>query len=710
MKIALLFSLLLGVLHAQTPKELDRIVRRLAPDLVDATVAVMMNGGSGSGVIVTPDGLVITAAHVTSKPGRKLTVLLADGRELPATSLGVDHETDGALLKINAPGPFPHRPHVETKTYNIGDWVIATGHPGGPIIGRPSPVRLGRISEAGTKSGFSDAITTSAKVISGDSGGPLYNLKGEVIGINSNISGSWRINKHVPLPSIVARWDALMNSESFGRPTQAQQQFDNIFDEPYADLRDRFEEALKKHASNDAEAAALLQRPRLLDPHHMQALLDRWEPDPEADKAPRYGFSLEAIAPRIKTVTPGSPAEKAGLSPGDVITSINGTPVERTTALTLKLKEGGEITLATSNGKNISIKPGEVIARRHFPQPVAGVIDMMVTDSGDGDGGPERIPAKEFQAALQELREGFSKSVLPLQNAEGRTIVSATVIHEVGQLLTKASEIEEVEGLSLNFEDKDYPVEIMAIDEEFDLALIRVNARGLVPVGWEASEPKVGQLVLTPTSRNFLTGVITQPARVAPKKGFELNHTSDKPSAFLGVTFAPESTTPVIETVEIGSPADKVGLLEGDEILEFENSPVKSIEALAEAISKRSPGEKVSLTVQRGENEITLRPILDIRPATSAGAFDRSASQRDGALSSLSARGGELSKRRNGFPKCLYHDQPLSPRLTGAPLVNLKGEVVGINIARAMRHRSLAVPTKEIDSVVSRLRREAARR
>ncbi|MFT6181547.1 MAG: S1-C subfamily serine protease [Paracoccaceae bacterium] len=710
MKFLLFSLLLLGSLRAQTPQELDRIVRKLSPDLVEATVAVMLDGGSGSGVIVTPDGLVITAAHVTSDPGKQMTVLLADGRELAATSLGVDHESDGALLKINGTGPFPFRPYVKTKTYNVGDWVVATGHPGGPVVGRPSPVRLGRISEAGTKSGFSDAITTNAMVISGDSGGPLFNLKGEVIGINSNISGSWRVNKHVPLPAIIERWDALMNSEAFGRPMQSmQQQATNLFDEPYASLRDKFEETLEKHP-DDPEADELLARPRLLDPHHMQALLNRLEPDPEAEKSPQYGFTLEALAPRIVSIVPDSPAAKAALTKGDVITAVDGEAISRTISLTLKLKSGKELTLTTSNGKTVTLKPDEVIKRAHFPQPVAGVIDMMVIDS-DEDPDTERVPAREFLSSLEEIRKSLARSVLPLKNSSGRTIVSATVIHEqAGQLLTKASEIEDIEGLVTTFNGQDYPVEIMAVDEENDLALIRIRAPGLVPVTWELKEPKVGQLLLTPTSKSFLTGVITQPARVAPKKGFELNHTSDQPSAYLGVTFSPESTSPVIETIEVGSPADKVGLLEGDEILEFEDALVKTIEDLAGRISKRVPGEKVTLIVKRGEKEITLEPILDLRPATAAGAFDRTASQRDGALSSLSARGGKLSKRRNGFPYCLYHDQALSPRLTGTPLVNLEGKVVGINIARALRHRSLAIPTERIHFIVAKLRREAANR
>ena len=708
MKSLFLLILSATLLVAQSPKELDRIVRRLSPDLVEATVAVMLNGGSGSGVIVSPEGLVITAAHVTGEPGKQMKVLLSDGRELDATSLGVDHGTDGALLQINAPGPFPHRPYVKTKTYKVGDWAIATGHPGGPVVGRPSPVRLGRISEAGTKSGFADAITTDATVISGDSGGPLYNLKGEVIGINSNISMPWRLNKHVPLPAIVAKWDALLAGESFGRPVQPQQDVRDLFNEPYAELRERFEEALAEHP-DDPEAAALLKRPRLLDPHHMQRLLDRWDPDPEAPKAPRYGFRLEPRVARITEILPGSPAAQSDLAVDDVIISANRSAIKNTTALALALRKRGTATLTTNNGKTVTLKPNEVIARRLFPQPVAGVIDMIVIEpTGDEEDLPERLPASDFLADLQAIGEPFTKSVVPLKNLAGRTLAHATVIHRVGQLLTKASEIEGLETVIATVEDRDYPVTVMATDEETDLALIRIEAPDLRPVSWEPDEPRVGQLTLTPGKRLF-AGVISQPAREAPERGFEHNHSGGKPSAYLGVTFAAGSLAPVIETVELESPADRIGLLEGDEIIAFEGIPVESIDALAELITKRSPGEKVALRLQRGDKELVLEPILDPRPSTAAGSFSRAAAQRDGRLSSLSARGGDLSERRDGFPRTLYHDQKLEATQVGTPLVNLKGKVLGINIARAMRHRTLAIPTLEIDQVVARLRDRARR-
>jgi len=711
MKFLLPFLLLITPLAAQTPAELDLIVRKLSPDLVASTVAILIGGGSGSGVIVSQDGLVITAAHVTSEPGKQMKILLADGRELPATSLGVDHSTDGALLQINAPGPFPFRPYLKTKTYKVDDWAIAVGHPGGPIIGRQAPVRLGRITEAGTKSGFADAITTTAIVISGDSGGPLYNLQGEVIGINSNISGSWRVNKHVPLPAIVEKWDALLNSESFGRSGDFQESQETPFDEPYQALRDRFEETLPKYAENDPAAAELLARPRLLDPHHMQALLDRWEPDPEATTTPQFGLILDLAAPEttVSAVIPDSPAAQAGFVKGDILLTVNGEEISNAITLARKLKAGGELILATRDGKVATLTATAVPARKHFPQPVAGVIEMIVTDSPDNSPESTHVSQREFLATLDDLRDQFHDFVLPLKNADRQTLALATVIHESGQLLTKASEVQDAEGLIAIFREEEHPVEIIGVDEESDIALLRMRIPGLVGVTWTIDEPEVGQLVLTPTGSFLIAGVITQPARIAPAMGYELNYSSDEPSAYLGVSFSSASTSPIIETIELGSPADKIGLLEGDEIIEFEGKKISALGEVAEMIGKKSIGDKVTLKIRRGEEEIELEPILDERPPASAGTFNRSASQRDGQLSSLSARGGQLSTRKNDFPYALYHDQTINPRQTGSPLVNLKGEVLGINIARSMRHRSLAIPTSEINEIVNKLRSQAVR-
>lgn len=703
---ALLFLLTISVLSAtprKTPAELDAHLKKIAPDLVDATIAIFLGGGSGSGVIISPEGLVITAAHVTGKANEKMTILLSDGRELPATSLGVDHTTDGALLQINAPGPFPYRPYISEKNYEVGDWVIATGHPGGPVIGRPAPLRLGRIYNAGTDSGFADPITTSAMVISGDSGGPLYNLEGEVIGINSNISGAWTVNNHVPMPCIIKKWDALLAGESFGEPQQlsgANPDPENYFDEPYRKLREKFLETLDARPADDPEANALKARPNLKDPHHMQAWLDKWAPDPEAPNAPKLGIQLalsESSRSIISKVLPDSPALKAGLKEADIIIRLNGTqitsPASFGNALS-KLKEPNTISLTLANGRTISVKPDLSPARKHFPPPVAGLIPMMVGNTAASSPPSIRNLEEEFHAPLTELNDDLKNSVAKIYQGE-KLIVHATSVSG-RQLVTKASEIDKKEGLKIRLGEQTSPVRVVAIDKTRDLALISCDLEGLQPVGLRLNETQVGALTLTAGKKTLTPGVITQPARVAPAKGYEHNVDPDQPSGYVGISLSPDTNEPTISSVELDSPADIAGLLEGDVITSLNQTKIETPADLTKQLSDFAPGQKVTFKVKREEEEIIIPLILDPRPAKSAEKKDRRAEMRDDSLSSLTANGGPISERRTDFPLALYHDSRLRAYEMGTPLLDVKGEFLGLNIARALRQRTLAIPVSEI--------------
>ncbi len=698
-----LIPLLLAPLLAtpqKSPTELDAHLRALAPSLVDSTIAIFLGGGSGSGVIVSPQGLVITAAHVTNTPGQTVKVLLSDGRELPATTLGVDHETDGALLQINAPGPFPFRPYVKTKTYEIGDWTIVTGHPGGPVVGRPSPIRLGRILTDGISNGFSDPITTDATVISGDSGGPLFNLAGEVIGINSNIAMPWNSNRHVPMPAIIAKWDALMASETFGKNSgQGMPQIEEFFDEPYAELRKKFLEALDARPADNVAAKELRERPFLLDPHHMQHYLDQWAPEKDTATTPFLGLKLdlsETSRALVEDVITNSPAEEAGLQKGDIIQRFGGQAISSPIDFALALKSlfnTGTLNLTTDRG-SIQITPRSIPERGHFPMPVAGLIPMMISDSATTTPPSIRELNREFLTPLESLRENLSRSVVPIY--QGKELITHATAVSRSQLITKASELEEKEDLVIRFEKNDYPFTIVSSDKSRDLALISAKIEGLAPIKLRAPEPEVATLVFTPTERGFLTGVITQPARSAPATGFELNVQSDQPSGYVGISFTSDDIQPTIQTVELGSPADSAGFLEGDVITHFQNKQIKNVGELGTALKKFTPGEKVQFKIKRDTETLTISVILDIRPPATSDKPDRATLQRDQALSSLSARGGKLSKRRNDFPRALYHDQLLPATHTGTPLIDAQGNVIGINISRSLRHRSLALPMPEI--------------
>ncbi len=171
-----------------------------------AVVALEIGGGTASGVIVSPEGLVLTAAHVTNLPGKKVKVTLKSGQTVEADSLGLDSATDAAMLQLPAPAkawPFATINH-EVRTLKLGDWCFALGHPGGWNAARGSVLRVGKLVKISPNMLQSDCV-----LMGGDSGGALFNLAGEVIGINSQIWRGRDQNLHVSMAPFLRSWDTM---------------------------------------------------------------------------------------------------------------------------------------------------------------------------------------------------------------------------------------------------------------------------------------------------------------------------------------------------------------------------------------------------------------------------------------------------------------------------------------------------------------------
>jgi serine protease Do len=177
---------------------------------IPATVAVRVGRSQGSGVIVSADGLVLTAGHVVGKGGQQAAVILSDGREVAAETLGRNHEADSGMLRISIEGPWPF---VEVAQANpvAGDWCISLGHPGGYQKGRTPVVRSGRVVFAAER-----VVRSDCTLIGGDSGGPLIDMQGRVIGIHSRIGGPATANFHVAMESYLETWDRLAAGEVWG--------------------------------------------------------------------------------------------------------------------------------------------------------------------------------------------------------------------------------------------------------------------------------------------------------------------------------------------------------------------------------------------------------------------------------------------------------------------------------------------------------------
>ncbi|HXG57202.1 MAG TPA: trypsin-like peptidase domain-containing protein [Vicinamibacterales bacterium] len=161
----------------------------------------------GSGVIVSPDGYVLTNAHVVGDERSEVSVILSDKRELRAKIVGTDEATDLAVLKIQA-SKLPTLPWGDSSRLKVAEWVLAIGNPFGVFN---QSVTLGIISATGRSiddlSRYEDFIQTDAAINKGNSGGALINARGELVGINSAIyseTGGYQ-GVGLAVPSNVAR-------------------------------------------------------------------------------------------------------------------------------------------------------------------------------------------------------------------------------------------------------------------------------------------------------------------------------------------------------------------------------------------------------------------------------------------------------------------------------------------------------------------------
>ncbi|MES2997577.1 MAG: trypsin-like peptidase domain-containing protein [Verrucomicrobiota bacterium] len=195
-------------------KDLEAIqtaVRAALAKAKAATVNIEIGEGSGTGVIVSADGLVLTAAHVSMMPNKGVTVVMEDGRKLKAKTLGLMAETDAGMLKITEPGPFPFVEVERGERSRLGDWVFALGHSGGFNKERGAVLRVGRIVRIAVRTMQSDCV-----LIGGDSGGPLFDLAGRLIGIHSRVGAELQVNNHVPVDVFVEHWEAMLKGEFIG--------------------------------------------------------------------------------------------------------------------------------------------------------------------------------------------------------------------------------------------------------------------------------------------------------------------------------------------------------------------------------------------------------------------------------------------------------------------------------------------------------------
>ena len=268
------------------------------------------------------------------------------------------------------------------------------------------------------------------------------------------------------------------------------------------------------------------------------------------------------------------------------------------------------------------------------------------------------------------------------------------VISAQGHILAKASEYLALKTPSITVDRAIFSeVKVLAEDPEWDVVLLKVEASDLIPVVYApTSAVEQGTWVVangatTRTNRRLLAGIVSAKSREVPAAG----------GTALGVQLRAKSKVLEIEEISAKSGAKDAGLQKGDVIVAVAGKPVKKIEDIAEALKDRKAGSTVQLTYRRGKQEHT----VDIRLAARSEMFTDQMNRND-------LMSGDFSKRRSGFPRVLQHDILGTRKIVGGPLLDLDGRCLGMNIARANRAESFAIPAEDLKTLAERLLKPAA--
>ena len=356
------------------------------PNMPKAPQRDVPTRGQGSGFIISPDGTILTNAHVV-KDAKEVTVKLTDRREFRAKVLGADPKTDIAVLKIDAKN-LPTVPIGNVKDLKVGEWVLAIGSP----FGFENTVTAGVVSAKGRSlpdDSYTPFIQTDVPINPGNSGGPLFNARGEVVGINSQIysrSGGYQgVSFAIPIDIATKVKDQIVATGK----------------------------------ASHAKLGVAVQEVN-------QAFADSFKLDkPEG-----------ALVSKVEK---GSAAEKAGLQSGDVIRKVDGQPIVASGDLPAII---GQMT----PGQKVSIEVWRKGAPETLSAKLAEASDKVQTAKADEAVGKGKLGLALRPLQPQEKRESSLDSGLVVEDAQGPSAVAGIQAGDVLLAIngTPAKSVEQV--------------------------------------------------------------------------------------------------------------------------------------------------------------------------------------------------------------------------------------------------------------------------
>ncbi len=297
-------------------------------------------------------------------------------------------------------------------------------------------------------------------------------------------------------------------------------------------------------------------------------------------------------------------------------------------------------------------------------------------------------------AAFETQRQVLQTSSAVILDGR-KEIAYGVVISADGYILTKASEVAGITGLAVTVDQTTYrEVKVLIVDPTWDVALLKVEASGLVPVVYAPTSavPQgtwvVANGATTRTGRRLLAGIVSAKIREIPATG----------GAALGVILNAKSKLLEIDAVNEKSGAKEAGLQKGDVILSLDGKKVTKIEEIGAILKDRKAGSTIKLIYRRKTDEVT----VDVRLAARGEMFTDQMNRND-------QMSGDFSPHRSGFPRVMQHDILGSRTVEGGPLLDLDGRCLGMNIARANRAESFAIPVEDLKELAARLMKQAGK-
>lgn len=312
---------------------------------------------------------------------------------------------------------------------------------------------------------------------------------------------------------------------------------------------------------------------------------------------------------------------------------------------------------------------------------------------------PAQGRSDQFLKSNSQLLDAFAEVVAKPSNytvrikCEGKDAALGTIVASDGWIVTKFSELKNDPVCKLK-DGHEFPAKVVGYNAANDLAMLKINAKNLPVVEWRNShEAKVGSWVASVGTEKdpVAIGVVSVGTRTI--QGRPGPRVSAKPtSGYLGVRMeAAEKGVRIVE-VNSGTPAAKCGLKVDDVITNLNDKRITDLDSMIEFLAKKKAGDKVTIKILRDDKPMELTAELARRPADlNRGDFQN-------------RMGSTLSERHTGFSTILQHDTVIKPTDCGGPLVDLDGKAVGINIARAGRTESYALPSELVISLLDDLK------